>query len=986
MRPPVWKTATGSLGTITNTLPVYFLVEALPVFPATSVTYNLIQGILPTGLGFNAVTGVIAGTCFETLNQTFSFTIQAVDDLGNKTNRLFSIKVSGLSNPVWITEGTNGSLGTFPPDVNVFLSVIAQPQQPATSLSYSLLSGNLPPGLEVDEDGNIFGTPTAVDKETSFTFVLRATDNLQQVKDKTFSISISGLSTPSFATPSGNIFNGPDSTWIEIPIMYNNPVASNPVTIRVIQGLLPPGVEINEYGLIRGYAEPPITSVSYERIETSAEKVNASTDTITCLSVEDFEIGRIVIFRGVVFGGMIAGKTYYINSVNRETNEITISATQDGEKLDLTDGSGYMIVELPKITTGDATIRTYGFTLLLESPLGNDIEAYNITIINQQTPASKGNPNPINKDSRIPTIYNTRPPTYDIKSDAENFSYYALPPVAEVLVPGMTYPISIPAKTGKFEANNYFSYKIMGHDFDGNDLEYIFADVPNQLSFDNDTGWIYGSPAMSTDGISEYYFKVLVRKKDKPSIKTPYFNFSFILYNNIDNVITWLSDSNLGTLYNGTVCNLKVSAESDVELQYRLTPDSNPLPPNINLLNNGELTGVTAFQPEGNFTPPGENSVFTFTVEAYSPKYPLISSTKVFTVNVLQEYTTPFETLYIKCTPDIVGRQLINSLLTSNELIPSNYLYRPEDTSFGKATNVTYQHAYGIHASNFDEYIASVTRNHYWRNITLGELETAIARDEDGNIIYEVVYSKVIDNLINPEGVSVNESVIWPTLIDLNGGPWYTSVTDIFTSYIYPEDAALLTQRGNFNVETQDGSNLLTEQGLPSFYTSLWPGYARTLYPNSLPNMRNRVGQTLGQEFDFRIYPAWMTSQQLNGSTLGYTPAWVIAYCKYDYVKNTAGDFILDAEGKKVTYAQQIKKNIETKWKNPVGQINKLNQINFQIDRFTVDKSNTYNYDKEPSPPAWLSLPSATPVPDPIDSKDFYVLFPRKTILPDKPQ
>ena len=63
-----------------------------------------------------------------------------------------------------------------------------------------------------------------------------------------------------------------------------------------------------------------------------------------------------------------------------------------------------------------------------------------------------------------------------------------------------------------------------------------------------------------------------------------------------------------------------------------------------------------------------------------------------------------------------------------------------------------------------------------------------------------------------------------------------------------------------------------------------------------------------------------------------------------------------------------------------------LNLINFRIDRFTVDKSNTYNYDTTLDPPAWTKLPGADPVPNPIDSKDFCVLFPRKTILPDTTQ
>jgi hypothetical protein len=87
-----------------------------------------------------------------------------------------------------------------------------------------------------------------------------------------------------------------------------------------------------------------------------------------------------------------------------------------------------------------------------------------------------------------------------------------------------------------------------------------------------------------------------------------------------------------------------------------------------------------------------------------------------------------------------------------------------------------------------------------------------------------------------------------------------------------------------------------------------------------------------------------------------------------------------------VTYAQYIQYQINNNWVNIVGQKQSLNSVNFTIDRFTVNKSITYNYDNNSSPPAWTGLPSATPVPNPLDSKDFYVLFPRKTILPDQTQ
>ena len=316
--------------------------------------------------------------------------------------------------------------------------------------------------------------------------------------------------------------------------------------------------------------------------------------------------------------------------------------------------------------------------------------------------------------------------------------------------------------------------------------------------------------------------------------------------------------------------------------------------------------------------------------------YPSITSSKTFTINVYQEFAYPVDTLYIKAAPPINDRIILDSLLYNDTLIPPEAIYRPDDIYFGKATSVIYEHAYGIYASDIEQYIAAIQRkNHYWRSITLGQINTAVARDANGNIIYEVVYSSVIDNLVNPYGVSVNTPINWPRPIDLGLGPWYTSITDIYTSYDYV--------LGTY------------------YYTSLTPGNADVLYPNSLYNMRNQVADVLGQDLNSKILPAWMTSQQVNGSTLGYTPAWVICYTKPGY-------------------AETVKTNIETMWPYT------LNLINFEIDRFSVDKSMTYDFNNLTDPAFWTGLPSATPAPDPIDSKDFYVLFPRKTILPDQSQ
>jgi hypothetical protein len=556
--------------------------------------------------------------------------------------------------------------------------------------------------------------------------------------------------------------------------------------------------------------------------------------------------------------------------------------------------------------------------------LGGDSASYSITVINQNTPVSQGGPGKT-PNSRIPTILNTRPLTFNVNDTDPYFGYYVLPPVSP----------TVNAVIGTVLSGNYFAFKVIGYDFDGNTLSYSYSGLPLNLVGDPNTGWITGTPTLTSTGISSYDFNVRVFKASSTSITTVNFNFTLNVSNQVDGTIIWITPNTLDTIFNGTVSTLSVNAVSDVQLSYRLTPDSGPLPPNLILLSNGEITGTVADQPTSELLVQNDETTFTFTVEAYSPIFSVVYSTKTFTVTVIQEFAQPTDTLYIKAAPSIEDRNIIDSLLNSETLIPEASLYRPNDIYFGKATSVIYEHAYGMYASDIDEYLAAVTQNHYWRNITLGELKTAVAKNNAGEIIYEVVYSEVIDNLVNPAGTSISSSIYWPRPIDLQLGPWYTSITDIFTSY-----ADILGQE---------------------YYTSLTPGYAQTLYPNSLYNMRNRVAQVVGQEYDSRLLPLWMTSQQINGSTLGYTQAWVICYTK---------------PGLSTT----IKNNIQNNW----GYT--LNQINFKIDRFSVDKSETYNYDKRLTPPAWTGLPSATPVPDPLDSKDFYVLFPRQTILPDQAQ
>ena len=108
-----------------------------------------------------------------------------------------------MRQPVWNTAA--GSLGNFPSATVFTYQLSASPQLPAVTLTYAIISGSLPDGLTMNTAGLISGTPTLVLSDTTSTFVVRATDNYGNIRDRTFSITESGSAVPSFITPGGTI-------------------------------------------------------------------------------------------------------------------------------------------------------------------------------------------------------------------------------------------------------------------------------------------------------------------------------------------------------------------------------------------------------------------------------------------------------------------------------------------------------------------------------------------------------------------------------------------------------------------------------------------------------------------------------------------------------------------------------------------------------------------------------------------------------------
>lgn len=667
-----------------------------------------------------------------------------------------------MAQPVWITPA--GSLGVIPEGVFFQTPLEAYDPDLADTVYYSVIAGDLPPGIQVSQTGLLTGIPRAVvtvqgvpeevSEDVTNKFAIRAytqrTVNgvtvINRLADRTFTLTVTGQDAPEFITPAGLIATYFDGTQVtDLQIEYTDTDPADTVIVKLVAGDLPPGLSISTSGLITGVVEP-----------------TAPPDAVAGFSRDG------------------QGFSEYPWDFNTQSDNVAYEFV-----LEVTDGKS-------------SNLRT--FTIQIYSRDSCTADTTEITADNTFVTADS-------VPTRNPLI---------------------LTPTGSI---------------GRVRSDNFFAFRFEGYDSEGISLVYIRGgDVIPGLTLDPNSGWLYGY--IPDQGLTEttYNFTVSVYESTDPTISSQAYDYSITLVGAIDTEIVWLSNSNLGLINNGNVSTFKVAAVnvSGIPLEYRLDLGStSSLPQGLTLLPSGHIAGRVSFNTfaiDGGATtfdvdsrdatitePTTFDMSFTFTVEAYGQGYTQVSVTKTFTITVVRAYNEPYENLYIQAMPPQSDRNLIQSLLQDQDIIPPDDLYRSDDPNFGRAQRVTYWHAYGLTSATYSDYISSLYKNHYWKNLVLGEIKTAQALDNDGNILYEVVYSQVIDDLVNSNGESVNKDVVIPYPIN----PGDSTEIDV-------------------------------------------------VYPNSLVNMRDQVIDTVGKIAD--VLPSWMLSKQTDGRVLGFVPCWVIAY------------------------------------------------------------------------------------------------------------
>jgi hypothetical protein len=739
--------------------------------------------------------------------------------------------------PQWITPA--GRLAPPIPE-GIFFStpLVAVDPLGEDIVYFALIAGQLPAGVQIQQTGilagvplaiaNVQGVPAEVSRDVTSRFAVRAytqrTVNgvivVDRLADRTFELTITGQDAPEFTSPTGQLAQYYDGSVVTgFQVGYTSQDPDQTVVISLAAGQLPPGLTITATGLISGFI--PVTAVT-----------------------------------GGTGGYDATGEAWdqFPYSFSTQADSVNYEFV-----LEATDGVS-------------STLRTFSIFVWARSTMTADntlITADNTFITADATPLRP--PIILNTTGTIGTVRNDNFFAYRFNGiDLDNNPFAIFPIITIGTVPNVNVN---PPGNPQIELNTRFPAAIAGSGVLDDTLDELWvydgavwdnfgtvplgytSALPPGLTLDPTSGWLYGYIPDIGISTNVYDFSLLIKKTADANIFSGPYNYSLTVTGPINSEIVWLTPgdpvelarvpSSLGTIVNGSVSTLYVKAVNagGLTLQYELDlgtaadPQYNLLPQGLELLPSGDIAGRVSFNT---FALDGGTTTFdvsrqnganpttfdltrVFTVRAVSVDG-VVNATKTFSITVIRQFNEPYENLYIECMPPQANRDQINNLLQNSDIFPQDLLYRPDDANFGVATQVVYNHAYGLTAATIEEYYTSLTQNHYWKNLVLGEIKTAQARDATGQVIYEVVYSQIVDDLVNDQGESVSKVVQLPFAISYSN-----NLVDI-----------------------------------------------TAVTPNSLVNMRAQVIDTVGQVSN--ILPSWMISQQQNGRVLGFVPAWVIAY------------------------------------------------------------------------------------------------------------
>ena len=416
--------------------------------------------------------------------------------------------------------------------------------------------------------------------------------------------------------------------------------------------------------------------------------------------------------------------------------------------------------------------------------------------------------------------------------------------------------------------------------------------LPPGMILDSLSGDIYGSVPDQPAITKNYKFTVNAIRFSAnssldnlsiPSLRT----FNIDIMGNIDSVIRFTTDGDLGSIDTNFISNLSVHAVTTVAgavLTYRIT--SGKLPPGLTLFNDGTIQGkvyqyatsdhqgLVTFDNNATMFDGGTTNFdrsYKFTVEA-KDQFNKSATTKTFNINIRTLNNLLYSNIYIKPFLKSNIRNSLTTFFSDPSIFEPKAIYRASDPAFGIQNELKMLLYPGIESKLISEYVSAFGRSTR-KKFLIGNLKKSIAKNPGTNtIVYEIIYLEIIDTLENERG-SVSEIIKIQNLnhpITVNQGRRdvadrnINEITLDMLSSIKIQDKVMTADFGGQSVSDSNKSSV---------------------FGNSVTNIRKKIAAVGDTERNY--LPLWMrTPQSFSGVEQGFTKAVPICYCVPGYADN----------------------------------------------------------------------------------------------------
>jgi len=784
--------------------------------------------------------------------------------------------------------------------------------------TFKIISGKLPPGLNVVGSA-ITGTPYSVSDITVFTFCVRATLTATgEIADRTYSITIDGADAPEFVTPTGRLAVGThqqmyvlDKTYINYQIEAFDLDTSAGQKLNYFissgDGKLPPGLTMSSDGKISGFILPAV------KIKP-ADGTGTYDDAYYDAAAFDFGLRATNGFDSYIYDRVF----YDYNLPNVRPSTLNVNYQF---KVTVSDGTSIAQRIFKIFVVGDDQFRADTTTT---DGFADELFTADVTYLRQ--PAWLTNTNiglfrsnnyltiPVALYDHSNVFYNLELINQEVKAQAVNIlpsdnfkngNKITVTNVTGTILPGylchfegiiagataQLYKISVVENLGSGRYRLTILTPLQLSIPTGTSF-YIgtMSALPKGTSFDIQTATIFGLVPYQPAITKTYNFTITAtRFGDKQDSATASRTFTIGIIGEIDSVITWLTDANLGNINANFISNLSVSASStipDAIVSYTLT--NGALPPGLTLNYDGEIIGkvnqfynattgslgLTRFY-DGvvssrtfitfDFDTTTVDKKYTFVVQARD-QYDYSATERTFTLYVDTPNSIGFSNIKTKPFLKQSQRTTWKTFINDTSIFTPNSIYRTNDANFGVQSDLNMLIYSGIETKDAALFVGAIGLNHKRKRFAFGPVKSAVAiQTGTNNVVYEVIYVSMIDQQ-EPNGKYLPRKIQLPGLAS-------NAITVDNSTSIW---SRTLDSLGNDSPERVRPEPLITVDS--TGYEVSNPN-VNAYFPNSITNWRSRIKDAGATERNYM--PLWMRSIQPGASQeLGFVLAIPICYCE----------------------------------------------------------------------------------------------------------